>query len=194
MTQLTLEERIRGAAEQNARLLKTLSETDYAVSAYQQSNSYINTVKKQIAGEELKIENLSRVVYKEYADHKKYRDSHVRRLAFRIGGKKEKFEDQATKEEKEWLDAVQLELRAKNGLEHLKLDLMEAERTNAKLADIASVHNASHLEMDELYNQIFQGPTPDDPEEDRKERAVRRAENDFNIVQLLLSTEKQAKA
>ena len=58
--------------------------------------------------------------------------------------------------------------------------------------NIAHVCGAANVEMDELYNQIFQGPTPDIPEEDGKESEVLKVQNDFNIVQLLLSAEKQA--
>jgi len=62
---------------------------------------------------------------------------------------------------------------------------------SSRLGDIAGVNGQSHLEMDELYNQIFQGPTPDIPEEDEKENEVRKARVDFNVIQLVLSTEKQ---
>jgi hypothetical protein len=65
MTQLTLAQRLRGVTEQNARLLKKLSETDYAVPAYQQSTNYIGTLKKQIAAEEVKVKNLGRLVLNE---------------------------------------------------------------------------------------------------------------------------------
>lgn len=103
---MTTERKIRYSAERNARLLKTLSETDYAISAHRQSTNYVDTLKRQIAGEELKLRDLSKIVASEYADHKKYRDSHLRRFAFKVSGKKEQFQETASKEEKEWLDAV----------------------------------------------------------------------------------------
>jgi hypothetical protein len=190
---MTTEQKIRYSAEQNARLLTTLSETDYAISAHQQSTTYVNTLKRQIVGEELKLRDLSKVVASEYADHKKYRDSHMRRFAYKISGKKEQFHETATKEEREWLDAVQHELTAKKGLEQLKLNLVEAQRHNSELFDVLSVRNATQAELDRLYNSIFGGPSPDIPGEDEKEKAVRQAENNFNTVQLSLSTEQQAK-
>ena len=191
---MTTEQKIRYSAEQNARLLKTLSETDYAISAYKQSTSYIDTLKRQIAGEELKLRELTKVVACEYADHKKYRDSHMRRFAYKISGKKDQFQETASKEEREWLDAVQHELTAKKGLEQLKLNLAEAQRQNSELFDLLTVRNATQAELDHLYNSIFGGPSPDIPGEDEKENAVRQAENDFNTVQLRLSTENQAKS
>ena len=78
------------------------------------------------------MKDLARIVSSEYADHKKYRDSTMRRLAFKMRGKKEQFQEIATQEEREWLDAVQMELRAKKGLGQLKLNLVDAEKTNAE--------------------------------------------------------------
>ena len=191
---MTTEQKIRSATEQNVRLLNTLSDTDYAISAHQQSTNYVATLKNQVAEEMLKLRDLSKIVASEYADHKKYRDSHMRRFAFKIGGKKEAFQETASKEEREWLDAVQQELVAKKGFEQLKLNLAEAERENAALFDVLSVHNATQVQLDSLYKSIFDGPSPDIPGEDDKEGAVRETELNFNAVQLRLSSENQAKA
>jgi hypothetical protein len=191
MTAFTLQEQIRSASAQQARLLNTLSETDYAVSACQQSTNYINTLKKQIAAEEARLQELGKKVTCEYADHKKYRDSHIRRMAYKIGGKEEKFNEKATKEEKEWLDAVQAQLQCKQNLEHINSSLADAIRTNNELSSVSAIHNAAGVEMDELYNSIFEGPTPDLPEEDAVENQVQQAKREFDIVQLMLSTETQ---
>lgn len=40
-------------------------------------------------------------------DHKKYRDAHFKRVRYWTKGGKDKFEEKASKEEKEWLEAVQ---------------------------------------------------------------------------------------
>lgn len=49
----------------------------------------------------------------------------MKRLAYKIGGKKDKFEADATKEEKEWLDAVAIQLQTKKALEHLNVKLAQ---------------------------------------------------------------------
>ncbi|KAH8650631.1 hypothetical protein BGZ60DRAFT_473895 [Tricladium varicosporioides] len=63
---------------------------------------------------ESKLRKASQTVAFEYADHQKYRDSHVRRIAYKLGGKKDKFADKASKEEKEWLDAKELDVLYKS--------------------------------------------------------------------------------
>lgn len=102
----SIHQRLQSASAQNTSLLNTISETEYSVSAFQQSNQYIASLKKDIAAQEKKLGELNRHVDREYADHKKYRDSHMKRLAFKLGGKKEKFQADASREEQEWLDAV----------------------------------------------------------------------------------------
>jgi len=186
--------RIQAAAADNERLLKTLSETDYAPSALEQNSSYITTLKKEIAQQELKLKKVTQKVGKEYAEHKTYNESHMRRLAYKLGGKKEKFEAKASKEEREWLEAVQEELHCKRAVEQLKINLDDATKTNSDLSAVASVHTSTKAELDALYKSIFEGPTPDIPGEDEKEAAVKDAEATFNAIQLRLSNEKQARA
>lgn len=185
--------RLNAAASQNARLLKTLSETGYAVAAYQQNQNYIGTLKKQIAKQEKGLKEINRITEKEYADHKKYRDSHMKRLAYKFGGKQDAFDERATKEEKEWLDAVASQIAAKNALEKLNFELNEATKQGAGLMDIAKIHNQTALELDALYNSIFKGPTPSMPVEDEKENEVVSASRDHDILQLMLANENQAR-
>lgn len=187
-----IEDRIRQNVIQNERLLKILSETDYVVSALQQNNSYIATLKMQIAEQEKTLQQVTLKRTKEYKDHQKYRDSHMRKFAYRLTGKKDQFDTKATTEEREWLDAVQLELQTKNALEQLKVELEDAQVTNAELQSVSSRKEQAQVDLDNMYNSIFEGPTTSIPAEDEKEFAVTKAESDFNEVQLQLSTEKQA--
>ncbi|KAH7327530.1 hypothetical protein BKA65DRAFT_373843, partial [Rhexocercosporidium sp. MPI-PUGE-AT-0058] len=186
-------ERLQSASAQNTSLLKTISETEYSVSAHQQTNQYIGTLKKDIAAQEKKLAELNRHVDREYADHKKYRDSHMKRLAFKLGGRKEKFQADASREEKEWLDAVATQLKTNQGLDHLNLNLADAAKTSAEFKAIVDLHNHAKAELDALYKLIFDGPTPGIPDEDERERAVGIAETNYNNISLRLSTEKQAR-
>jgi len=188
----TIQERLAAAASQNAQLLRTISETSYATSEYQQTNKFIGDLKKEISVAEKKLREVNHAVDIEYSQHKRYRDSHVKRLAYKIGGKKDKFEADATKEEKEWLEAVALQLQTKKALEHLNNKLAEATKQNANVIDVLRVRTTAGLELDALYKSIFDGPTPEIPEEDQKEQEWLQAETNFNMAGVMLNTEKQA--
>ncbi|EHK96113.1 hypothetical protein M7I_8198 [Glarea lozoyensis 74030] len=109
----------------------------------------------ELAVEQVKLKQATKDVAWEYADHVKYRDSHMKKLRYKLGGKKDKFEEEASKEEKEWLEAK---------------------------------------ELDELYNSLFDGPTPEVPGEDELEEQTKDAEKAFHDAQLRLNTEQQARS
>lgn len=190
----SVHEKVQAAAAQNSTLPNTISETEYSVSALQQSNAYIKDLRNEIAAQEKNLSTCNRRVDKEFKDHQKYRDSHMRRLAFKLGGKKEKFAEDASREEKEWLDAVAQQLKSKQSLEHLNVNLSDATNTNIEFKKSVDVHEKAKAELDALYKSIFDGPTPEIPEEDEKERAVAQAEERYNAAQLVLSTESQVRS
>ncbi|KAL2061108.1 hypothetical protein VTL71DRAFT_7381 [Oculimacula yallundae] len=189
----SIHQRLQAASAQNTSLLQTISETEYSVAAYQQANQHISSLKKDIADQEKKLAELNRHVDREYADHKKFRDSHMKRLAFKLGGKKEKFQADASREEQEWLDAVATQLKTKQGLEHLNANLADATKTSSEFQGVVELHTHAKKELDSLYKSIFDGPTPEILEEDERERAVATAENNYNNIAAHLSTEKQTR-
>merc|ERR1712093_462146 len=68
VTMTSIHQRLQSASAQNTSLLNTISETEYSVSAFQQSNQYIASLKKDIAAQEKKLGELNRHVDREYAD------------------------------------------------------------------------------------------------------------------------------
>jgi uncharacterized coiled-coil protein SlyX len=192
-TMPSVQEKILSAIPENTRLLKSLEETDYAVSAIQQSSAYIEELSKELSREQENLRKCSKTVASEYADHKKYRDSHMKRLAYKLGGKKEKFAEEASKEEKEWLEAVRKELIGRKNVERLESKVAEAKATNAELSEIVKTHWQMKSQLDALYRSIFDGPTSGMSGEDEKEQQTNQAEKTFNDAQLRLSNEVQAR-
>ncbi|TVY42012.1 hypothetical protein LSUB1_G004077 [Lachnellula subtilissima] len=190
----TTKDRILATAADNTRLQKSLSETEYGPPALQQNSLYINKLMKDIPEAKKKLLTTSWKVNIGLQKHKKYRDSHVRRLAYNIRGKKEKFEAEASKGEREWQEAVQEKENVKELLEQLNRDLADATKQNSDFSVIASTHNAAQQELDDLYASLFNGPTPEIPGEDEKEKAVHEAVEFVSAMQAHLDTETQARA
>lgn len=111
-----IKSRIASSVEQNNRLLKTLSETDYAPPALAQQSVYISSLQKELSELDKRIKHLETITKTELNDHEKYRDSTMKRFTYRLGGKKgqAKFEAKASKEEREYFEAVQAEKAAKD--------------------------------------------------------------------------------
>ncbi|KFY85244.1 hypothetical protein V500_08593 [Pseudogymnoascus sp. VKM F-4518 (FW-2643)] len=178
-----INEVLRATAADNDRLLKIISETDYAPTALRQSNNYVVKLKKDILAQEKLFRDTKTTIAREEAEHKDYQTSHIKRLAYRLGGKREKFEQKASKEEQDWVEAVQRGFEVQKKLDLLNQNLAEATKTSADMENVAATYNQAELELDSLYKSVFQGPTPDIPGEDQREAAVYQASTEFNWAQ-----------
>ncbi|KAK7907955.1 hypothetical protein PG985_015258 [Apiospora marii] len=168
-------ERIQTNAERNRLLLSILSETDHAKPSLQQHDFYLNDLDRQLADAIRWVKEVDKKRQKELKEHKKYRDSVMKRFAFKVSGNKDKFEERAAKEEREYFDALQDEHKAKEQEKNLK-SLREAAMVHrTELQGMMSRHNSAQHDLDTMYDAIFDGPTPEFPEEDSKEQVAKEA-------------------
>lgn len=188
---MSTKDRIISSASKNEQILAALAETDYAPSALHQAIAYVNDIESQIAAETNNVSTLAVKVDKELHEHEKYRDSRMKRLIYKMGGKKEKFEATAEKEEREYHDALQEKFHAERRLGDLKARLGDARITREQHAEATARHQSHQAELEALYRSIFQGPTPEFPEEDAAENSVEQANQRYNYVQGQLNVELQ---
>ena len=191
---MSVQDHILFSANQNNELLSVLARTDYAASAIEQNSIYMHSLQKEIEGLENNIQDLQVRVAGAKFDYEEYRNSTIRRLAYKIGGRKEKFNKSLEKEEKEYLEALQQDVESRRNLDLLKQNLYQATETNNKLQFIYKEHQDAQVRLDMLYDSIFEGQTPEFPEEDAKEGPKREAQRRFNMLQLQFSAEEQALA
>ncbi|EIN06570.1 hypothetical protein PUNSTDRAFT_72180 [Punctularia strigosozonata HHB-11173 SS5] len=189
---MSLVQHVLSAAPHHARLLASIAETDYANPALEQQTGYIEDLQSELAKCEKAITWLEQKTKKERVEHEHMRDSNVRKLAHKIVGQGEKFKAKASKEEREYLEALQREIEEKQRRDKLKSDLAEADRIKSQLIEVARRNELDQAELKQLYESIFQGPTPDAPEEDVLERRVAAAQDEYARAQSILNTEAQA--
>jgi hypothetical protein len=182
---------ILSAVARNDQLITTLGETDYAPTALQQSTTYVAELQTQMAAEEKNVKKAVLKLQKEQSEHEMYRDSHVKRLAYRMTGNKGKFEAKAEKEEREYHEALQARVQAEKKLETLKDTLKEAQAAKAQYEQVAAGHKKAQADLDALYNSIFDGPTPEFPEEDAAELPVKQAQQIHQDISTKLNIESQ---
>lgn len=171
----SIEDKIREAAPRNSELLRILSETDYAKPALQQQDLYIKDLEKEIKDLDKRIADLENKRKAELKDHEKYRDSVMKRFAYKVSRKEEKFNVKAEKEEREYFEALQDEHKAKELRNNTSATLSQASSHKKTLEAVASQHTQAQISLDDLYNTIFEGPTPDFPEEDSAENLANDA-------------------
>ncbi|KAL8846036.1 MAG: hypothetical protein Q9221_008849 [Calogaya cf. arnoldii] len=170
------------AASKNAELLQGLNETEYASSALEQSQAYLNDLDREIKVCDSEVQRLESKTATELKDHKKYAEPSTRRFLHRAMGKKEHFAEKASKEEREYVEALAAESQARSRREEWIKARDEARKHHATLQDIDRTHKRLQAELDALYNFIFTGPSPEFPGEDEKEFAMREAKDAFNTA------------
>jgi hypothetical protein len=185
---------IAATAGRNQELLAILRESDYAAPALKQNTAYINDLKSQIEATDKTISKLHTSTEKERKEHVKIRDSVVRRYASKLQGHKgqEKLSAKQDKEEREFLEAWQQEREAQERRDELGRALEQAEKEKKSLESDVAAHDQAQKDLDQLYQSIFGGPTPEVPGEDDLEQALNQNRQFYRACQQQLGRDKQA--
>ena len=169
---MTIEEHIQAASARNAVLCQTLTETDYAKPSLAQQRGYIADLESELKQVKKRLTELDKRRDKDLMDHVKYRDSVFRRFAYKASGRREKFDEKAAQEEKEYFEGMQETNTKQEEQRQLQGLLDEANTRRGELERDAQRHEKAQKELDGLYDSIFGGPNPSQkfPEEDRLEK------------------------
>ncbi|OLN86940.1 hypothetical protein CCHL11_04588 [Colletotrichum chlorophyti] len=192
MSTSDLESKILQAAVKNRELLSVLEATDNAIPDLTQQRRLISDLEHQLKESDRNVKTLDARRKKELKDHEKYRDSVMRRFMHKAVGKRDKFDEKAAREEREYFDVLQEEHREKELNSNLREQLSQAEEASKGLEAEASRHENAQRELDSLYDSIFAGPTPSYPEEDTREQAAGRALHAYHDTRSRAEAEQHA--
>ncbi|KAJ7148511.1 hypothetical protein C8R43DRAFT_520188 [Mycena crocata] len=179
-------------ASYHARLLAAITELDYVPSALAQQDSYIASVVKEAMKTAAKIGVLSDKTEKERKEYEDLRDSTTRLITHKLTGRKGAFDARLSKEEREFIEAQELETHERKQLEMLEGMIAEAKTARVDLQKKAERHARSKHDLSQLYSQIFDGPTQAYPEDDRLESELQLVQGRYNEIQNVLNRESQA--
>ncbi|KAI3391750.1 hypothetical protein diail_6844 [Diaporthe ilicicola] len=193
---MSLEAKIQETSDRNAELLNILHQTDSSVPDLEAQKRQVADLEKQVAQQAERLKQIGYRRKQELREHENYRDSVLRRFAFKMSGKTEKFEARAAKEEREYFDVLQEEHQADVINKNLVEMLADARALRGELEIRAATHVQAQKDLDSLYESIFTGPSPGFPEEDERERetsdalriyqeARSRAEAEGQVVNIL---------
>ncbi|OQO07236.1 hypothetical protein B0A48_07806 [Cryoendolithus antarcticus] len=186
--------RLQSAAARNRELLSIIAQNDHAPSALPQNAAYITDLDAQLKKTDVELKKLHAITEDERKDHVEYRDSTFKRYAHKIGGKKgqEKFTSKQEKEEREFLEAWQKEREAIARREEIARALDIAQVDKQTLGQAALQYQNAQTELDQMYAQLFNGPTPEVPGEDQMEQTVQHLVQYLDQCQQRFNTEKSA--
>ncbi|CAK5271198.1 unnamed protein product [Mycena citricolor] len=176
----------------HAQLLSTIASLDYVTPALAEQNRHIDGLEQKLRDTKFRVTRLEMVTKKERKEHESLRDSTTRRFAARMTGRKDKFEAKASKEEREYVEALENEMREKNIQETVETLLAEAHVVHEDLQQKLQQHQRAQQDLNALYSKIFDGPTQAYPEDDRLEYVLKSTQDRYNEIQGRLNTESQA--
>lgn len=192
MAALSTPQIIRDSAHHHSQILAHIAELDYVPSALSHQTSYVKGLEARVHQTETRLKKLSQVTAKERKEHESLRDSIARRLAHKLTGRKETFEAKESKEEREYVEALQKEFMERDSLNVLCQMLSEAKQVEVELSEKAVHYESLKKELSNLYLRIFDGPTEEFPEDDMLESQLRSSQALYDEVQRTLNAECQA--
>jgi len=182
-------ERILQAADTHASLISQMADLEHVPATLEQQETYLKDLDANLLKLKKELGRLRSITSKERKEHQDLRDSFARRYAHKLTGRSEKFVSKIEKEEREFLDAHHNQQVAEEREQYLEETIAE---TNQRVADLtiqAREYESLRQRSEELYNRVFEGPTPGFPEEDQMELAVENAKSFFTESQARYSSD-----
>ncbi|KAJ3516235.1 hypothetical protein NLJ89_g1259 [Agrocybe chaxingu] len=180
---------IQENASYHSRLCATLELLKDIPAAFAKQAAYVADLKNELEQAERRLAGLVEATKKERKEHEAMRDSTGRKLVNRLTGKREAWAERAGKEEREYVKALEKEVKERESISSVQQMLDEAESVLADLSLKAEDFEYAQTELDDLYARIFEGPSQDFPEEDILEYQFNETKKRYEELQRTVNIE-----
>ncbi|VUC23796.1 unnamed protein product [Clonostachys rosea] len=161
---------ISNARTRQSGLKWVLAKTESAEPSLEEQLRLIREAEAQLSASDSKLKSLEAQRIRGREARERHRDSSFKRMIYTAAGQRQKFQHRAEEEEKTYLEVLHAEQEEYKLNETLKLQLDGALKVQSELEDTKSLHQKTQGQLEELYEEIFAGPTPEFPDEDVAER------------------------
>ncbi|KAK7940726.1 uncharacterized protein PG986_013113 [Apiospora aurea] len=151
----SLQQAIRDTATRTSELWIQIAQTDYAPSALGQQKRRVVELSEALDNVTAQIKSLDQDRGTALMYHQRYRDSIVRRLAYRAAWKHNKYQAKAASVTAEYYEVLQQEYRAKEKKCALERQYEDAVALLESLEHVASQHHKAQAELDRLWERVF---------------------------------------
>ncbi|KAF5607352.1 uncharacterized protein FSUBG_5251 [Fusarium subglutinans] len=164
-----IKDAIRAASPRTAELLGLLEQTRHIRTDLALQQKIVSDLESQLSESNRELDGLDRKRLADLESHKKYRDGHVMKFFYKASGKENSFTGQAEREEQNYHNTLQQAHLASEHNSSVKAKLDEELRKMDDLDQSMQGYLDLQKQLDDIYDDIFSGPTPEFPEEDAKE-------------------------
>ncbi|KAK7924249.1 hypothetical protein PG985_006303 [Apiospora marii] len=151
----SIHQAILETAARTSELWIQIAQTDYAPSALEQQGHCVVELSEALAKTAAQIKALDENRGTTLRSHQRYRDSIVRRLAYRAACQRNKYQVKAASIAQEYYEVLQQEHRAKEKKLVLERQCRDALTLHENLESIASQHTQAQAELDHLWERVF---------------------------------------
>jgi hypothetical protein len=179
---MTTAETIRNAGPQYLWLQKTLSESEWAITALPQVTKTLEAAKTAVNSTREKIRTFDKRSKSQLERLQDLKHHSVKRAWYKSTGK---LDEKLEEEEKEWLRQYELVQGAKAKAEEQDKEVTDAKKIYDQCVEAKAAHGKAQKDLNELLERLFAGPTPSFPKEDEYEQslaATRQRLDDVNIL------------
>uniref|UniRef100_A0A0W0FMQ2 Uncharacterized protein n=1 Tax=Moniliophthora roreri TaxID=221103 RepID=A0A0W0FMQ2_MONRR len=171
-------------AEYHSRLTQYYDSLQNAISDLRQQVELLEGLEKELETVKAKVEKLATRTRFERKNHEKTRDSTARRFAASMmENSKVKYELKKEKEEREYVEALEREVKERVNLERIETEILKARIAEVELNEKTNEINNVKRELRSLYERIFDGPTPDFPRDDELKDELKFAQATHRQIQ-----------
>jgi len=173
---MTTQETIRAAGPKYLSLQRALSESEWSVSALPQITKRLSNAEASAKQTQDNIRKFDKRSKDQLGRLQNLQHHGVKRVWYRTQGKLE---------EKEWLREYELVQAAKAKGEEQEKEVEEARTLRDQVVAAKTIYERSQQDLNDLLNELFNGPTPSYPSEDEIEQslvAARQRMDDINVL------------
>ncbi|KAK7045434.1 hypothetical protein VNI00_007687 [Paramarasmius palmivorus] len=183
-------QRIHEHAESHTSLTKHYLELQSAPDQLTRHNEYLEDLLRQLKTTRENVEKASAVTRQENEVETKS----ISKSKWFLSRKnlKEKAREQTEQQERELAEALETEFRERATLKSLENAVEEAIRKKDKLTDKVAESNEVKEELRQLYDKIFDGPTPEFPKNDELQNHLKFAQEASDNIQAQIFSHSQA--
>ncbi|BEJ15982.1 hypothetical protein CspHIS471_0505870 [Cutaneotrichosporon sp. HIS471] len=188
-------DKVSDNVDAHRELLLSIQAVDYAPPTLAQVKKQLETSKTELAEEKRNIAALEASTKKEFKDWRDIQQRTHKRVWTKImhpNSHKERLTAIEIKEEREYVDALSKEQGSKARIEELETQVSDLSAQISNLEPFVTEHAHLNRQLGQLYSHVFDGPTPNYPEEDEAEKRYHGAIERFDSLQGMITNEKRA--
>ena len=171
---------IEQAAPKNAALLNDLMSTEEAVQVFKNNAVRLRRIEKDLAAQIKVVREATIETSNQRITYTQRRESTLKKWYYILTRMRKTLMEKIEEDERLYHEKIAAQSQAEKRQQQLEQDKVAIEKEHATLSEQEKKHGAAHSAIDDLYDTIFDGPTPGFADEDDRERNFKKDKAEYD--------------